>query len=90
MKKNIAKKYYYALMDNQMGCMVSTGFNETSRDIVRSKLVNYLLLGNFSEEGEVSLKNNSLEELLNYYEFTLLKSDTPFNDELEKKLDFLI
>lgn len=77
-------------MDNQMGCMVSTGFNETSRDIVRSKLVNYLLLGNFSEEGEVSLKNNSLEELLNYYEFTLLKSDTPFNDELEKKLDFLI
>ena len=89
MKKNIAKKCYYALFDNQTNCIVSTGFNETSRDAVKNQLVNFMLLGNFSEEGEMSIKNNTLEELLNYYEFTLLKSDTQFDDESEKKLDFL-
>ena len=39
-----------------------------------------MLGGNFSEEGEMSIKNNTLEELLNYYEFTLLKSKIPFNN----------
>lgn len=63
-----------------MNRIVSTGFNETSRDIVRTHLINFLLLGNFSEEGEKSVKNNTLTELINYYEFTLLKSDNSFED----------
>jgi hypothetical protein len=84
----MAKKYY-ALFDNQINQIISTGLNETSKNIVRTQLVDFLLLGNFSEEGEASIKNNTLEELLNYYEFTLLKSDTRFDEKLEKKLDSL-
>ena len=80
MQKAMTKKCYYALFDNQIDRLVSTGFNETSRDIVRTHLINFLLLGNFSEEGEDSIKNNTLSELINYYEFTLLKSDIPFED----------
>jgi hypothetical protein len=80
MQKDMTKKCYYALFDNQIYRIVSTGFNETSRDIVRTCLINFLLLGNFSEEGEKSVKNNTLTELINYYEFSLLKSDVPFED----------
>ncbi len=72
------KKHYYALFDDQIGQIVSTGFNQTSKTAVRERLINFLLLGNFSEEGEDSIKRNTLFELLNYYEFKLLKSDTPF------------
>lgn len=85
----MTKKCYYALFDNQIDQITSTGFNESSKNAVRAHLINFLLLGDFSEEGEASIKNNTLEELLNYYEFTLLKSDTRFDDKSEKKLDFL-
>jgi len=81
MKKDTTKKYYYALFDNQMDCIVSTGHNETSKDAVRNQLIDFMLLGNFSEEGEESIKNNTLTELTNYYEFTLLKSNIPFQEE---------
>jgi len=74
----MTKKYHYALFDNQIGQIASTGLNQTSKDAVKERLINFLLLGNFSEEGEDSIKRNTLSELLNYYEFTLLKSDTPF------------
>ena len=73
-------KNYYALFDKQIGQIVSTGLNQTSKNGLRERLVNFLLLGNFSEEGENSIKQNKLSELLNYYEFTLLKSDAPFVD----------
>lgn len=76
----MTKKCYYALFDDQLDRIASTGFNVTSRDIVRTCLINFLLLGNFSEEGEKSVKKNTLTELLNYYEFSLLKSDVPFED----------
>ena len=78
-KKTMAKKYYYALFDNQIGQTISTGINKTSKNSIRNHLLYFLLLGNFSEEGEDSIKRNSLSELLNYYEFTLLKSGAPFN-----------
>ena len=74
----MTKKYYYALFDNQVDQIVSTGFNQISKNSIREHLINFLLFGNFSEEGEDSVKNNTLPELLNYYEFTLLKSDSPF------------
>lgn len=74
----MAKKYYYALFDDQIDQIASTGLNQTSKDAVRERLINFLLLGNFSEEGEDSIKRNTLSELLNYYEFTLLKADAPF------------
>ncbi len=69
---------YYALFDNQNNRITSIGINQTSKKTVKNRLLNFLLLGNFSEEGEDSIKNNTLSELLNYYEFTLLKSDIPF------------
>ena len=72
------KKYYYALFDNQIGQITSTGLNETSKNLIRKRLINFLLLGNFSEEGENSITNNGLSELMNYYEFALLKSRVPF------------
>lgn len=75
------KKYYYALFDNQVGQIISTGFNETSKNLIRKHLINFLLLGNFSEEGENSIKKNTLTELINYYEFSLLKSDVPFESD---------
>ena len=74
---NMAKKYYYALFDNQLGQIVSIRFNQSSKVHVRESLINYLLLGNFSEEGENSIEHNTLPELLNYYEFKLLKSLKP-------------
>lgn len=76
--KNITKKCYYALFDNQIEQVSSIGLNETSKKTVKEHLVNFLLLGNFSEEGEISIKNNTLSELENYYEFKLLKSDVLF------------
>lgn len=76
----MTKKYYYALFDNQIGQVVSTGFNQTSKKALKERIVNFLLLGNFSEEGEDSIKQNTLSELLNYYEFKLLESDSPFKD----------
>ena len=78
--KKLTKNLYYAIFDNQNDCTVSTGYNEISKDVVRNKLINFMLGGNFSEEGEISIKNNTLDELLNYYEFTLLKSETQFSD----------
>ncbi|OIP61393.1 MAG: hypothetical protein COY75_07515 [Nitrospirae bacterium CG_4_10_14_0_8_um_filter_41_23] len=78
MKKDMTKKYYYALFDDQIGQIASMGFNQASKAVVRERLINFLLLGNFSEEGEDSIKRNTLSELLNYYGFKLLKSDTPF------------
>lgn len=74
MRKNI----YYALFDNQIGQIASIGLNETSKNEVRNHLISYLLLGNFSVGGEESIKQNTLSELLNYYEFRLLKSDVQF------------
>ena len=65
---------YYAIFDNQLNEIRSFGLNSNKKEIIRQELVNYLLLGNFSDEGEMSIKNNSLEELCNYYEFTLIKS----------------
>ena len=78
MQKDMTKKCYYSLFDNQTNRIVSTGLNKTSKDVIKNHLVNFLLLGNFSEEGEESVKNNTLSELLNYYEFALLKSGVPF------------
>ena len=72
------KKHYFALFDNQIDQITSTGLNQTSKVALREHLVNFLLLGNFSEEGEDSIKRNTLSELLNYYEFKLLKSEIPF------------
>jgi len=74
MRKNI----YYSLLDNQTGQITSIGLNETSKKEVRDYLISHLLLGNFSAEGEESIKQNTLSELLNYYEFRLLKSNTQF------------
>lgn len=74
MRKNI----YYSLLDNQTGQITSIGLNETSKNEVRNYLISYLLLGNFSAEGEESIKQNTLSELLNYYEFRLLKSNVQF------------
>lgn len=74
----MTKKYYYALFDDQISQIILTGLNETSKNLVRKCLINFLLLGNFSEEGENSIKNNTLFEMMNYYGFKLLKSESSF------------
>jgi len=74
----MTKKYYYALFDNQIGQVVSMGFNKTTKKLVRNHLINFLLLGNLSGEGENSIKKNTLSELMNYYGFKLLKSESSF------------
>ena len=76
----MTKKYYYALLDNQIGQIISAGLNETSKNLIRKCLISFLLLGNFSEEGENSIKNNTLSELMNYYGFKLLKSESSFKN----------
>lgn len=76
----MTKKYYHALFDNQNNRITSVGINKTSKNVMKDCLIDFLLLGNFSKEGEDSIKNNALSELLNYYEFTLLKSDSPFKN----------
>lgn len=72
------RSIFYALLDNQTGQITSIGLNETSKKEIRNHLISYLLLGNFSAEGEESIKQNTFSELLNYYEFRLLKSNTQF------------
>lgn len=76
--QNMTKKYYYALFDNQNNRITSIGINKKSKNAMKGHLIDFLLLGNFSEEGECSIENNTLSELLNYYEFALLKSGVPF------------
>ena len=66
------------MLDNKIGQVVSMGFNETTKKLVRNHLINFLLLGNLSEEGEDSIKNNTLSELINYYGFRLLESKSSF------------
>lgn len=76
-------KMYYAIWDNQINDIRSIGFNSQNKTQVRKELIEYLLLGNFSEEGELSIKKNTLDELLNYYEFTLLQSNSKFTDDFD-------
>ena len=73
-------KKYYALLDMQINQIVSAGLNSRTKKNVRNSLINFLLLGNFSEEGERSLKNNSLAELMNYYGFKLQESKSSFKN----------
>jgi hypothetical protein len=70
---------YYAIYDNQLNQIRSEGFNFQNLNLVRKSLIDYILLGSFSEEGEQSIKENTLEELLNYYEFELLTSSEKFD-----------
>lgn len=74
---------YYAIYDNQLDIIRGEGLNSTDLNKIRADLINYLLLGNFSKEGEQSIKNNSLFELLNYYEFTLLSSTKQFSKDID-------
>lgn len=74
---------YYAIFDNQLGRIRSFGQNSQNLSDLKSSLIDYLLLGNFSDEGENSIKNNTLEELCNYYEFTLTNSDDFIKDDFE-------
>ena len=74
---------YYSIYDNQLDRVRNFALNSKSEIDVKSALIDYLLLGNFSEEGEKSIKSNSLEELCNYYEFTLIKSVKPISDDFE-------
>ena len=80
MNKIINKNYHYALFDTQVNQIISAGFNSKSKNVVRNSLIDFLLLGNFSEEGENSIKKNTLSELMNYYSFKLLVSKSPFKN----------
>ena len=81
MVKNImGDRKYYAIFDSQNNAITSIGLNEKTLTQVHKCLSNYLLDGSFSAEGENSIHNNSLEELLNYYEFSLLESIKPFEN----------
>jgi len=71
-------KKYYALLDTQTSQIISTGLNSKSKKAVKNSLIRFLLLGNFSEEGEWSVKSNSLTELMNYYGFNLLEATCSF------------
>jgi hypothetical protein len=71
---------YYAIFDNQNNAITSIGLNLRKLTQIRKCLIEYLLDGSFSEEGEHSIRNNSLDELLNYYEFGLLESRKPFEN----------
>ena len=73
---------YYAIYDNQNGELKSFALNLTNKNKVREKLIDYLTLGNFSEEGEISLKENTLDELCNFYEFTLIENQNHITDDL--------
>lgn len=74
---------YYSIYDNQLGCIRSFALNSKNANDVKSALINYLLTGNFSDEGENSIKSNSLEELCNYYEFSLMESTEPISENFE-------
>ncbi len=74
---------YYSLCDNQLSKIRHFALNLNSKKDVRLALIDFLLLGNFSEEGEKSIKKNSLNNLCNYYEFELIKSANPIPDDFE-------
>lgn len=74
---------YYSIYDNQQNSVSNFALNLKSKKETRLALVDYLLLGNFSEEGENSIKNNSLEELCNFYEFNLIKTANPISDDFK-------
>lgn len=74
---------YYSIYDNQLCRVRDFAMNSKRKTDVRTALVDYLLLGNFSDEGEKSIKANSLEELCDYYEFTLIQSVNPIADDFE-------
>ena len=74
---------YYSIYDNQLDSLRSFGLNSKNKIDVKSALINYLLLGNFSDEGIKSIKSNSLEELCNYYEFSLIESSEPISENFE-------
>ena len=80
MKNIINKNYHYALFDTQVNQIISAGLNSESKNAVRNSLIDFLLLGNFSDEGENSIKKNTLSELMNYYSFKLLVSKSPFKN----------
>ncbi|OQX27574.1 MAG: hypothetical protein BWK80_04670 [Desulfobacteraceae bacterium IS3] len=69
---------YYAIYDNQTDEIKHLGLNSNSLKEIRDSLISFLLDGNFCEEGEKSVRKSSLKNLLNDYEFSLLKSKTPF------------
>lgn len=71
---------YYAIFDNQNNVVTGIGLNKRTLTQIQKCLINYLLDGSFSPEGENSIRNNSLKELLNYYEFGLLESKKPFEN----------
>jgi hypothetical protein len=73
-------KKYYAIFDNQNNAITSIALNKRKLTQVKKCLITYLLDGSFSEEGEDYIRNNSLEELLNYYEFSLLEGEKPFEN----------
>lgn len=64
----------YSLYDNQNDCLTIFAHKLKSKKEVRKALLNYLLSGNFSEEAEKSILSNSLDELCNYYEFSLIEN----------------
>lgn len=74
---------YYSIYDNQLGYLRSFAINSENIIDVKSALINYLLLGNFSDEGAKSIKSNSLEELCNYYEFSLIETAEPISENFE-------
>ena len=74
---------YYSIYDNQVGEIRSFAINSKSKNEVRTALINYLLLGNFSMEGEKSIKSNTLKQLCNYYEFTLIKTKNYISEDFE-------
>lgn len=67
---------FYSILDNQTNELKSFALNLKTLKKVKLAMIDFLLLGNFSIAGEISIKNNSLDELCNYYEFTLIKSKT--------------
>ncbi|GAB1370146.1 hypothetical protein MASR1M45_02040 [Candidatus Kapaibacterium sp.] len=69
---------YYAIFDNQCNEIKHLGLNSISLKKLKEILISFLLDGNFSDEGEKSIKKSSLKNLLNYYEFSLLKSKNQF------------
>lgn len=73
---------FYGIFDEQLGKMRSEGLNSHNKESVRKELIDYLLLGKFSIEGEESIKSNSLEELCSYYEFSLIESKTKIKYDL--------
>jgi hypothetical protein len=77
---------YYSIYDNQLDKIRAFAENLSSKEEVRKNLINFLLLGNFSVEGENSIKRNSLEQLCNYYEFTLIESEEKIPSDYELAL----